>query len=81
MLHYGNVTIGNSKILTALIVIQKVNPMTRGRINPATLDNGMARQRKLPPEASGRFGKNAQLKLRLELRSHTKLWTTNHGFC
>jgi hypothetical protein len=29
--------IGSSKSLTILIVIQKVNTMTRGRINPATL--------------------------------------------
>jgi hypothetical protein len=37
MLNYGNFTIGNSKSFTAVIVKQKVNPMTRGRINPATL--------------------------------------------
>jgi hypothetical protein len=35
MLNYGNVTIGNSKNLTVVIVIQKVDPMTHGRINPA----------------------------------------------
>jgi hypothetical protein len=29
MLNSGNVTIGDSKSLTNLIVIQKVNPMTR----------------------------------------------------
>jgi hypothetical protein len=39
MLHDGKVTTGNSKSLTAVIVIQKVNPMARGRINPATLSS------------------------------------------
>jgi hypothetical protein len=38
MLNYGNVRIGNSKSLTAVIVIQNVNPKTRGRINPAWRD-------------------------------------------
>jgi hypothetical protein len=35
MRNYGNVTIVNSKTLMGLIVIQKVKPMTRGRVNPA----------------------------------------------
>jgi hypothetical protein len=30
------VSIGYSKIIASSIVIQKVDPMTRGRINPAT---------------------------------------------
>jgi hypothetical protein len=38
MLNYGNVTIRNSKSLVAVIVIQKVNPMTCGGIDPAWRD-------------------------------------------
>jgi hypothetical protein len=33
----GKVTIGDSKSLMTLIVIQKVHPMARGRISSATL--------------------------------------------
>jgi hypothetical protein len=37
MLNYGKVTLGGSKSFANLIVIQKVKPMTIGRINPGPL--------------------------------------------
>jgi hypothetical protein len=64
----------HSKSLIAVIVIQKVNPMTRGRINPAWRDKSRYFINHLPRKSQIFPRSHFLKKISLRLATHPKRW-------